>query len=203
MSTLCERLITGCIAADCNNPIYTGIESIAYIFNKSQIESFDFDPTNPNIVTAINMGEESEGVNYVGFKIEQLSKTPYTGTTTTMNEGNVQNTFTETVNFVVSDNSPAAAMLLDNITNGSFVVVLVNEYEGSDSKGKFQIYGSKKPLKCTACNREAYSEENSGGWAVTLTAQNTPKSAVFVYHETTPGTDDTKSYLESIVDCEE
>lgn len=201
MSSLCEKLINGCIAADCSNPIYTGIESVAYIFNRSQIESFTFDQTNPNIVTAINMAEVSEGVDYVGYKIEQLSKTPFTGTTTTMNEGTVQNTFTEAVSFVVPDNSPAASMILDSIANGSFVVVLVNEYEGSDSKGKYQIFGSKKSLKCTACERDAYGDDTQGGWAVTLTAEGTPKSAVFVHHETTPGTDDTKTYLESLVDC--
>lgn len=199
---LCEKLISGCIAADCSNPIYTGIESVAYIFNKSQIESLTFDSTNPNIVTAINMAEDSDSVSYVGYKIEQLSKTPFQGTTTTMTEGNIMNTFTEAISFVVPDHSPAASMLLDNMANGSFVVVLVNEYEGSDSKGKFQIYGSKKALKCTACEREAYSEETNGGWSLTLTAENTPKSAVFVHHETTPGTDDTKSYLDSLVDCE-
>lgn len=202
MANLCEKLIAGCVGADCDNPIFEGMEAKAYIFNKSEIASFTDDastPANPNLKTAIVM-KENEGVSYTGYTITQLGKTPFTGTNTTMAEGNVSNTFTETFNFVVPDNSPTAAMLLDNIANGKFVVVAKNSYEGSDRKGQFQIYGAKKGLVCTAMERQAYSDDNNGGWAVTLTAEKTPTSALFLEHKT--GTDvDTETYLDSLVSC--
>jgi len=210
MSNLCEKVITGCITADCANPIFKGIESTAYIFNKKEIESITFGTgANINVVTEIDMAEKSAGVDYTGYKIEQMGKTPFTGTTTSMAEGNVMNTFTEAVSFVFPDNCPAASYLLDNIANGTFVVVLVNEYEGSDTRGKYQIYGSKKGLKCTSIERDAYSDDTNGGWAITLTAEGAPMSAVFVEHTTTTQDDneqdvvtiDTKSYLDSLVSC--
>lgn len=210
MSNICSKVITSCIGADCNNPVFAGIEGIGYVFNKSEIASFTYDQTNPNVITEITMAtydDNGNDVAYTGFQVSQLGKTPFTGTNTSMTEGNVQNLFTETVTFVVPDNSPAAAMLLDNIANGKFVFVLQNEYTGSDGRGSYQVYGGKKGLVCTAMERDAYSEDTNGGWSVTLTAERTPNSALFLEHTTTSGGEtvvDTKSYLESITDdCEE
>ena len=204
MPNICEKLINACIGADCTNPIFAGMEPKAYIFNKSEIESFTYDQTNPNLITGITMKTYQDGsddVAYTGYTISQLGKTPFTGTNTALVEGNVSNKFTETLNFVLPDNSPSAAMILDNLANGKFVVIAQNQYDGSDNKGAFQVYGAKKGLVCTAMERDAYSEDNDGGWAVTLTAENTPNSALFIEHKT--GTDvDTESYLDSLVDCE-
>jgi hypothetical protein len=198
MANLCEKLLAGCIGADCDNPIFAGMESKAWIFNKSEIASFTYDSQNPNVITDIVMKEISQGVNAVGYTISQLGKTPFTGTNTALVEGNAANKFTETFNFIVPDNSPAAAMLLDNIANGKFVVVAKNEYTGSDSKGAFQVYGAKKGLVATAMERDPYGEDADGGWAVTLTSENTPNSALFFY-KTDAAT--TESTLDSLVDC--
>lgn len=197
---LCEKLLAGCIGADCDNPIFSGMESKAWIWNKSEIASFTYDTQNPNIVTDITMKEVSAGVDAVGYTITQLGKQPFSGTTTSMVEGNTANKFNEVFSFVVPDNSPAAAMLLDNIANGKFVVVVKNEYTGSDNKGVFQIYGAKKGLVATAMERDAYGEDTDGGWAVTLTAENTPNSAMFVYKT---DLQTTETFLDSITDCGE
>lgn len=201
---LCEKLINSCIGADCDNPIFTGIESKAYIFNKSEIASFTYDDNDPNLITAINMKTYQDGsddLSYVGYTISQLGKQPYTGTNTALVEGNVSNKFTETLNFVVPDNSPAAAAILDNIANGKFVVVIANEFNGSDGKGKFQVYGAKKGLVASAIENDKYSEDTDGGWAITLTSENAPNSALFIEHKT--GTDvDTAEYLDTLVSCE-
>lgn len=198
MANLCEKLLAGCIGADCDNPVFAGMESKAWIFNKSEIASFTYDSQNPNLITDITMKEISSGVNAVGYTITQLGKTPFTGTNTALVEGNASNRFTETFNFIVPDNSPAASMLLDNIANGKFVVVAKNEYTGSDSKGAFQVYGAKKGLVATAMERDAYGEDADGGWAVTLTSENTPNSALFFY-KTDAAT--TESTLDALVDC--
>lgn len=200
---LCEKLLAGCISVSCENPIFEGAEAGAYIFNKSQVASITYDQTNPNVITTITMATHevgSDDVAYTGYTITQLGKTPYTGTNTALVEGDIMNTFTETVTFSVQDNSPAAAMLLDNMANGKFVVVMENQYDGSDNRGKFQAYGVKKGLVVTAMERQLYDDTQNGGWTVTMTAEKTPNSALFVEHKT--GTDiDTKSYLDGLVDC--
>lgn len=205
MANKCEKLIRSCIAADCVNPVFTGMDSMAYIFNKKDITLGDPTTADPNVFTSITMRSyvpegETDPVTTVGYTIDQIGKQPYTGTNTALVEGNVSNKFTETLNFVVPDNSPAAAMLLDNIANGKFVVVVKNEYTGSDNKGVYQIYGAKKGLVATSMERDAYGEDTDGGWAVTLTSENTPNSAMFVY-KTDLST--TETFLDSITDCGE
>lgn len=204
MSNLCEKLINGCIGADCDNPVFAGLESKAWIFNKSEIASVTYDQTNPNIVTAITMktyDDDGSDVAYTGYTISQLGKQPYNGSTTSMVEGNVSNKFTEMIQFVVPDNSPTCAMLLDGVANGKFVVVVENQYDGSDNRGKFQILGLKKGLVATSIERDFYSEDADGGYIVQLSAENTPNVAIFLEHKT--GTDvDTREYLDSLVSCE-
>ena len=201
---LCEKLINACIAADCDNPVFEGAEPKAWIFNKSDIASITYDATDTNIITAITMKvvEEGQGTDpdvlAVGYTISQLGKTPFSGSSVEMAEGNYGNTFTETVQFVVPDNSPVANALLDNMAGGKFLVVMENQYDGSDHKGKFQVYGSKKALSATAMTRELYNDDTNGGWLITLTAEKQPTSGVFVY---TTDEATTRTYLDSLVDC--
>lgn len=210
---LCERLIDQCISASCENPIFSGISPIGFIFNKSEIASFTYDQTNPNLITAITMKthEESDGqggtddVAYVGYLIQQLGKQPFANSTTSMVENNIQNKFTENVSFIVADHSPAAANLLDNIASGRFVVVLNNDYTGQDGKGGFQVFGAKKGLVASSMERDPYGD-NDGAWSVVLTHENAPNSALFIEHQDTSGDTpvvDTEAYLTGLCDdCE-
>lgn len=209
MANLCEKLISACIAADCDNAPFTGMGSKAFIANKSEIASLTYSQTNPNLVTSVTMKvlEEGQGsdpdVMAVLYTITQLGKTPFTGTQTEMTEGNTSNKFTETFAFTCPDNSPTSAMLLDNIANGKFVVFAPNEYTGSDGAAGWQVYGAKKGMTASSMTRDPYSDDTDGQWAVTLVSENVPNSAIFIQHMSTDATpvDDTESYLESLADC--
>lgn len=177
MANTCEKILKKCISASCENPVYSGMESTSYIFNFKHV-TITPSVSDPNLVDDIVMEAGT-----TGYRIEQLGKTPFTGTNTAMVEGNIANKFDETFNFVIPDNSPLAAGILDDIANGKFVVVSENSYDGSDGKGKFQIYGAKKGLVATAITRDAYSEDNDGGWLVTLTATGEPLSSMFFFKD--------------------
>lgn len=198
MANLCEKLLDSCIAASCENPIFSGVDSKAYIFNKSEISELTPATGAANIIEAIVMKEKEEDVYYTGYSIIQLGKQPYEGTGTAFAEGNISNTFTHTFNFLIPDNSPAAAHIIDNIANGKFVVVIKNDYSGSDTKGTFQVYGAKKGLSCTGVTNEKYGDAE-GGWAITLTEENAPNSAMFFYKE---GAVADEATLDALVDCE-
>lgn len=202
MASLCERSIKSCISVNCENPIFEGIDSTAYIFNRKDIQKFEYDDDNPNIITEIVMVEDmvqDVSTPRNGYKIEMTGKQPFAGSTTEMTETTISNRFTENVSFFVQDHDAVTAELIDNLANGRYVVVLHNEY-----KDTFQIFGAKKSLVATGMTRDPYGD-NNGAWEVTLTAENTPNSALFVYHEDTSGStpvEDTKAYLESLVSCE-
>lgn len=204
-TNLCEKLLDKCISVSCSDPIYEGAENLAYIFNKSDIASVTYDTQDPNIVTDITMRviEEGQGsdpdVLATGFKITTLGKSPFNGTNTTLQEGDIMNTFTELFDFAVQDNSPLAAGILNNLANGKYVVVIENNYPGSDGKGKYQILGLKKGLTVNTMERNLYDDTYNGGWHVQMQAEKTPTAALFVYKT---DLETTKSYLEGLVSCE-
>lgn len=193
---LCEKLIKSCVAVSCDNPVFTGVQPKAYIFNKTEVEGVTYDANNGNIVTAISMATGKKG-----YAVSQLGKTPFTGTQTELVEGNFGNTFTNTVSFLVPDNSATASNeILDMLANGKFMVILANEYTGSDNKSRWQMFGVKKGLTCTGLTCEKYSDDNMGGWAVTLTEEGAPQSGTFLYVEGQGGADGTVAYLATITD---
>lgn len=204
---LCEKLISSCISADCNNPIFNGLEQTAFIFNYQHIVGSLPDTTdesfngNPNLVTSLILKELSEGVTATGYRILNLGKTPFTGTNTAFSAGNIQNRFTETVSFVVPDVSAEAAQLVDNLANGKFVVVLQNSFKGSDGTGEFQIFGLRKGLTASDISRDPYSTDTDGAYQITLTSENVPNSGLFLQHTDTDNNIDTLAYLESITSC--
>lgn len=198
MSNLCEKLINDCISVDCQNPIFSGVDSVGYIFNKSEITDYTTDATNGNIITAITMATSK-----TGFAVAQMGNQPFTGTQTEMATGTTGNKFNRTVNFIVYDNSPKASQVIDSLANGKFVFIMKNEYGGSDNKGAYEVFGLRKGLVATTITCEKYGD-NEGAWVVTLVEENAPTSAMFLCHTGTGGTDDTATYLESLVDdCDE
>lgn len=198
---LCEKKIQGCIALDCDKPIYAGMESEAYLFNKSDVTlTYEqlTDPVtqvakdNPNMITNITLAADT-----TGYRVEQFGKTPYSGTNTALAEGNAFNKFTQTFNFIVSDNSEKASReILDNLANGKFIAIVRNQYKGSDGRSEFQVYGANKGLAAASIDNDKYSEETDGGWAISLSEENTPVSAVYFEHKTS-GTVDTLNYIQT------
>lgn len=198
---LCEKLLADCISVDCSNPIFKGIDGVAYIFNKADIEFLTYDATNPAIITAITMKNDGSTppVYETGFKIQQMGQTPYSGTKTTMVEGNISNKYTHTFSFVLQDNCPKSAKIIDALTGGNFLVVYKNDYVGSDGKGQYQVLGAQKGLKAKTNECDKYGDSD-GGWQITLEETEVSKSSIFLVH-TTGTTIDTASYIESLVSC--
>lgn len=210
---LCTSNIDTCISVNCDNPIYKGVDAIGWIFNRSEV---DVDATlasgnlsdGGSVVKSIVMKTHTvgtESVSYTGFTVQQFGKTPFTGTTTEMAESTVFNKFNHTVAFVVSDNSPAASQILKNLARGRFIFILNNDYNGSDTRGKYQVFGLRKGLTASAIACEKYNDETDGGWSVSLTEEGNPIPAEFLEHSTgTPAVVDTAAYIATITDdCED
>ena len=184
MASLCEKTLSSCIAADCENPLFAGVGAEALIFNYSQIDGFTYDETNGNIVNAITMKTYTSGsttVPYCAYTCQQLGNQPFEGSQVEMTEGTYGNKFTNTIQLAVVDNSPAVCHdVIDNFANGKFVVMLTNDYQKADGSNKYQLYGTAKGMKATAITREVWGD-NESAYIVTLTEEGNPKSGVFFY----------------------
>lgn len=201
MSTLCQNLIQGCIAADCNDMIYAGMAPTGYIANFDEIASMTW--ADGNTVSGITMKTETvndETVSKCFYTVQQLGNEPFTGTQNEMVTGTYGNKFNKTVVIAVPDNSPAAGKLVDSFANGKFVFIGQNDYKKTDGSAKYEIYGAKKGLKATTIVREAYGD-NEGMWIVTLVEENSPISSAFFYITSESATDTAVNAL--LCNCED
>lgn len=201
MSQLCQNIIKGCIAADCNDMIYAGMAPTGYIANYDDVASMTW--ADGNTISGITMKTETVDESEVAkcfYTVQQLGNQPFEGTQTEMVEGTYGNKFDKTVVIAVPDNSPVGAALVDSFANGKFIFIGQNDYKKTDGSAKYEVYGSKKGLKATSIVREAYGD-NEGMWIVTLVESGSPISSAFFYTTTEAATDTAVNAL--LCDCED
>lgn len=175
--TLCPKLIADNISVNCDKPIFNGLENVAYIINKEDIDSIVHDAANDHIVKGITLKASAKA-----YKIYNPFKSPMNGTQSTLNAGDVSNKFDNAVGFIVPDDGPAIAKnIIDPLANGEFVVIVANKWENTNSDNKFQIYGLHRGLRATALENGKYSEETDGGHAVTLTETAAPSYGYYFF----------------------
>ncbi|MFV0469343.1 MAG: hypothetical protein ACK5MK_10500, partial [Dysgonomonas sp.] len=179
----CENILASDIQPNCIDPVVKGIEANGVIINRQDIDfaSVDFDLTNKNIVSnlALKAGKK-------GYAIHVPTSAPFTGTTTTLEEGTNRKTFTSSVGFVILDNGPEVTKIIDSLANGEFVVVYENKFKGLQKEtlkgaSTYQIAGYYQGLKAATLENDKYSDDTEGGWNVVLTETKSPKSALFLY----------------------
>ena len=181
MSNLCEKIISACIAADCDNPLYAGVKSTAYIFNKSQIASVTKSGNTISGITMGNDGAAQNPVTYCAYTVQQLGNKPFDGSQTEMVEGTYGNRFNHTVQLAIVDNGPDICKnIVDSLANGSFCVILENEYVHTNGDNKYQCYGFDKGLKASSITREVWGD-NESAYIVTLVEEGAPTSGKFFY----------------------
>lgn len=179
--TLCGASISGNIKPDCDNIITPGLEQIGVILNRNDISSWTESSTNPNIIEAIGQKTGTKG-----YVIYQMGNQPFNGTSVAFEEGSVVNTFTNTCSFVILDNGPDVCKdVVDNLANGTFVVLFKNKFSEKDASGNhpgyWQIMGKERGLKATGIDCDKYSDDTNSGWQITLTETKSTKSGIFFF----------------------
>lgn len=168
---LCEYKLTADISNSCN--IVGGLREIGYIANKGDITGYT---ESGNTVSALSFDTDK-----VMYKIYTPTKTPFTGSNVALEESDVVNRFTNTVSFVILENDDATAGIIDKLANGKFVVVMHNEYEGTNGASAYSVYGLERGLRATELSRDPYDDASAGGWTVTMTETGAAKSEHFFF----------------------
>lgn len=186
MANNCDALLAANIGRNCDNPQVGGLEEYGVIINKADIDydKCTKDATNPNLLTSLALKSGKKG-----FSIYQYGNHPFNGTNTTFNAGEYLSKFTKQVSFVVFDHSANTShKIIDQLANGSYVVVLRNQYNGGDNQSKFEVYGFEYGMKMTEGNRDPYSEDVNGAWMVSM-QEVAPSSGMFLFKESLAATE--------------
>lgn len=188
---LCGASISGNVTIDCDNIITPGLEQVGVIFNRNDISTWTENADNNSVIEAITL---KEGVK--GHVIYQMGSQPFNGTNVAFAEGSIVNTFTNTCSFVILNNGPQVCKdIIDNLANGSFVVLFKNKFSEKDSSGNhpgyWQIMGKESGLKASEISCDKYSDDTNSGWQITLTEEKATKSALFFFKTDDETTDTT------------
>lgn len=169
---LCDFLISSNIQGyDCANPMVKGAKADGLLINRADINmaSVTYDASHPFLLTALPLK-----AGKTAYNIKQSGKTPYTGTQQELTEGTYQNTFTNTVQFVVLNQGSTTAEQVFALMNGEFVVILQN------NNGSYQVFGLEAGLRASAMVRELYNDDTLAGWLVTMTEEAAVKGNLFI-----------------------
>jgi len=181
----CDGLIKQGIQPNCDNPITSGIEQNGVIMNRGDIDfsKIVYDGDRKNVIKTLALKQGAKA-----YPIYVPSKNPFSGTTTTMEETNTRNNFTNNVGFIILDNDPdVCENIIDSLANGEFVMIYENRYknlnkETNKGDSSFQIVGFHQGLKATTLENDKWSEDTMGGWNVVLTESGVPLSGLFIYN---------------------
>lgn len=183
----CDGQIQKDIVMDCKNIVVRGVEQEGVVINRSDID-FDkivYDAANSSIIKQLPLKAGKRG-----YKVVIPTARPFSGTTTTLAEGEGRRSFTNTVGMAILANDPdVSENVIDSLANGSFVVIMENKNKNlnrteATEKGfsTFQVYGLMQGLTATTLEEDKYSEITDSGWNVLLTETGVPKSGLFMFN---------------------
>lgn len=189
----CDYRLAAGLKANCANKTTKGLRNRGYIINYDDIdlEATTRSASNPNIYEAVVLKTGKKA-----YPMYVPGSAPFTGTKKSLVKGTYRSTFTKTVVAVILDNGPGVAKdVIDQLANGTFVVILENKFGGADGKNTFEIYGIENGLYATALDDDKYSEDTEGGWTATLEETGAPSSGLFLFNESLAAT---RTALESL-----
>lgn len=190
LTTTCDNLLSANIGYDCADPVVKGLRAMGYLCNYDDVDKDAVEITD-NVISsfALKSGKKA-------YRIAVPNTTPFNGTKTSMVAGTYRNTFDKTVQFVILDNGKdVTGKIIDKLANGKFVAILENEYsKGGDNA--FEVYGYEQGLKASALENDKYSADTEGGWMVTMTETQAPRSGIYFLSD---DIEQTRSALEAMV----
>lgn len=177
----CDKLITMDLQANCDNSLVGGLENIAIVLNRDEV---DFDSssygTRSNVIETIAMKTQKKG-----YKVHQIGDS-FTGMAVEMAVKRFRSDFTNTFACVLFDNDPEIKDVIDGIANGRFVVVYENRYKNgikavTPGDSTFEVMGWERGLKATKIESIKYDEDTAGAWVIELKEEGAPRPPLSFY----------------------
>lgn len=162
MSNNCGKVSEN-IGLDCDNPMIGGVDDLIVIMNRSDIQSFDRNVTNKNIIEQINFVSTSpqtkgftvQGKNYSNDVNVELVKARYS-------EGYKHNVIVRIFN-----NSSDIKDQIEKLVKGEIVIGIKNNFRGASDEVTYEIHGANIGLQITALTKDQSDADTQGAWILT------------------------------------
>lgn len=159
--TPCLGVIADSITQDCDNPRVAGYETVALIFNRSDIDwtAVTINASNPRIVEALAMATGKTPFVIYNPKVNPAA---FNGSNSTLNTDTDR--YDKTVQFYYEGIGGAAAKdVVEPLKSGDYIILLQRKDHRGD--GSFELVGFQSGLKATA----QVQDEETGYWLMTMT----------------------------------
>lgn len=165
----CLAGISGDILKDCSKPPKRGIEKVAYVYNRSEVD-ITYDGTNKNLITNIVPKSGAQG-----YKIEGKDLDMNAGHSLVVSD-TLPDKYLQTFNFAAWLLDSDATNNLDNFEDLVVVVESKNKYTDTSGNGTFKCYGAETGLYKSADDHTA--NDNSGSRLMTVSNRAEEESSV-------------------------
>lgn len=182
----CDNLIKAAIEKNCADPLVPGVERIAYIGNRAQLDfaslEFPEGSTNEVLNLPLTTGAQLYPIIQYGDKPFDGLKIDLTG------GGKLGGTAATEISFIVPDSGPAVSEnIIDPLLDGEFFIIWENRHkhlrdanEKERGASAFQIAGLFNGLTLSSGSWNPYDDGALSGWTVTLKADKDSKSAMYL-----------------------
>lgn len=162
---------------DCNHPLESGYTGRAIIMTADAFAQAEIarSAQNPRIITSF-------GGNTEAFIVDNVSMTPFDGSSTTGNGDAGYPKFVKAMTIRIPERGAAVAKnIIEPIAFGRFVMIVEKEDKAGD--GSFEVIGAQSALRCVDPSTITRQETaNGGAWSATL--QCTEQYAEVVWLDT-------------------
>lgn len=169
----CINDLAGDILQDCNTVYGVGVEKIAYLIKKSDLDESATAYTKPKITRiALKSGKRA-------YRFSIPSKTPYNGLIYEDQNAEIGIAINKTLPLRMLADSPANSQNIEAFKNEDWVAVYENKAKGADGIQAFCVIGYEQGASMQNATLDKYGDGYNGGWGGDLIEQNAPTPQIF------------------------
>lgn len=169
----CINDLAGDILQDCNTVYGVGVEKIAYLIKKSDLDESATTYTKPKITKiALKSGKRA-------YRFSIPSKTPYNGLIYEDQNAEIGIAINKTLPLRMLADSPANSQNIEAFKNEDWVAIYENKAKGADGSQAFCVIGYEQGASMQNVTLDKYGDGYNGGWGGDLIEQNAPTPQIF------------------------
>lgn len=148
---------------NCDETLTGGVRDRLVLFNIDDIDDYDYNISNPQIIEAINLVTSPATRGYV-FEGQNNS----IDDSSALVKGKYSVGYSHQIVFRIFGNGPEIKKQLEALAKGKTVAVIQNNFHGSTGSAAFELKGKEQGLEVTVMETNKSDADTQGAYVVTL-----------------------------------
>lgn len=178
----CAENLGANILNDCNDDYGKGVEKIAYIIKKEDIDR-KASKIAGNVISTLVLRTGKKA-----YTASAPSNTPFSGLTYEDQNATIGMSFNKTIPIVMLADSPTNALNVSALKQNKYVIIYENNNKGANGEQAFAVIGWEQGAVGQNATLDKYSDDTHGGWTVDMIEEGAKTPQIFFFstdYETT------------------